>query len=55
MKELRIAHEKEIALRAAFAFDPSRAAILLMEATNTPSVALIQNGYANFSPNMSAC
>jgi len=30
MKELRIAHKKHVALRAAFAFDPERAAILLI-------------------------
>lgn len=30
MKELRIAHKKDVALRAAFAFDPNRAAILLI-------------------------
>ena len=30
MKELRIAHKNSIALRAAFAFDPKRAAILLI-------------------------
>ena len=30
MKELRMAHKSDIALRAAFAFDPARAAILLI-------------------------
>lgn len=30
MKELRVAHKNDTALRAAFAFDPKRAAILLI-------------------------
>ena len=30
MKELRTAHDKHLALRAFFAFDPARAAILLL-------------------------